>query len=86
VVEPGQRCDRQADELTWRHEVGERVRCYRALRGWTQARLARVVGLSDKHVSSLELGRIAVDLRDLRVLADALGVTVTRLTADDPTA
>jgi transcriptional regulator with XRE-family HTH domain len=72
------------DELTRWHELGERVRYYRALRGWTQGRLGRVLGWDSQAVSAVELGRAAVDPADLRPLADALGVTLARLAGEEP--
>lgn len=60
-------------------EIAERVRRYRAERGWTQAELARRAGVSRGTVSRIELALERPLGRTARSLAAALGVEVERL-------
>jgi transcriptional regulator with XRE-family HTH domain len=49
---------------------------WRALRGWSQARLAREAGVSRTTVSNLELGKAdGIEWPTLDALASALGAT-----------
>ena len=59
--------------------VGRKVRKRRLARGWTQKVLADLAGLHRAHLGEIERGDINVTLSTLKVLADALGVTVTDL-------
>ncbi len=55
----------------------------RKRRGWTQVELAERAGCEQPTVSRAEKGSEAVTLRQLRQLADALGVTLADLFLDD---
>lgn len=57
------------DELS---ELGAAIRCWRAEREWSQAKLAETSGVSQQQVSKWESGR-GVDVRELLSLLRALG-------------
>ncbi len=61
--------------------VGRNVRELRLLRGFSQERLAELVGNSPKHIGLIEQGRANVGLDLLVQLAAALSVSVTDLFA-----
>lgn len=69
----------QDDHLPPASEMGERVRRWRAERGWTQAQLARKASLTAGTVSRIEAGRSRPLGRTAHQLAQALGVEVERL-------
>lgn len=66
--------------------IGENVRSLRAAAGLTQAQLGEAVGMAVPHVSRLEKGGHLPSLRTLNRVANALGVTVCRLTERPPPA
>lgn len=53
--------------------IGERVRKYRRQKGWSQEQLGAMVGFSYSKISKIENGDWD-SLRDLRLIAKALGV------------
>ena len=55
--------------------VGERIRTYRMARGFSQAFLAGLVGVTGATLSRWETGHIQLRVPNLEVLARALGVT-----------
>jgi len=63
-----------------RLRLGMEIRALRDERGWTQARLARLAGMTRNDLSKLENGQ-AVDLADALNLLDALGIEGDRWTA-----
>jgi transcriptional regulator with XRE-family HTH domain len=65
--------------------VGERVRALRTGRGLTQLRLAGRAGLSRPSLANIEAGRQNLGVRQLCALAEALGVPVEELLAEDRT-
>jgi transcriptional regulator with XRE-family HTH domain len=65
--------------------VGERVRTFRTARGLTQLRLAGRAGLSRPSLANIEAGRQNLGVRQLCALAEALGVPVEELLAEDRT-
>ena len=56
-----------------------RIRGLRAERAWTQADLAKRVGLSRVNITDRESGRKAVNVDELPAFADALGVSMAYL-------
>ena len=66
------------DDITSR--FGRRVRQLRRARGWSQEALADRCGLDRTYISGIERGRRNVSLRDIEVIAQALGVSVSELT------
>lgn len=55
-------------------EVGQNVKQVRESVGLTQERLAELIGLGEKHVSSVERGAVGVSLPTLRQLCVRLSV------------
>lgn len=67
-------------ELTTTLErLGERVRTLRTERGLTQARLAEIAQLDDKHLQVIEHGGTNLTVSSLLGLATALDVTLAEL-------
>jgi DNA-binding XRE family transcriptional regulator len=58
---------------------GKRLRQLRQRRGWTQAEMADILGLDRSYLAEIETGKRNVCLLNLRVIADGLGVTLSRL-------
>lgn len=56
--------------------VGERLSELRLRRGYTTNKLANLCGLSQSFVRSVELGEKGITTENLRLLCDALGVTL----------
>lgn len=71
--------------MSQRLQVGARIRSLRLDRNLTQERLAERAGVSRDTVIYAETGRKAVSLDVIHLLAQALGVPVTLLFADDST-
>jgi transcriptional regulator with XRE-family HTH domain len=62
-----------------RTTIGERVRTYRLRRGLTQARLAHLVGRSERWLIEVERGGVDPRLSDALALARVLSVAVDDL-------
>ncbi|MET7952201.1 XRE family transcriptional regulator [Micromonospora sp. NPDC005324] len=61
--------------------IGEKVRAYRAARGWTLAVLASRSGVSRRMIVQIEQGQTNPSISVLLRLGEALGVGLPRLTA-----
>ena len=59
--------------------TGETIRSLREKKGYTQAALAQLVGVSDKAVSKWETGKGLPDITLIQPLAQALGISVIEL-------
>ncbi|MFA5506828.1 MAG: helix-turn-helix transcriptional regulator [Vulcanimicrobiota bacterium] len=59
--------------------IGERIRRFRRERNWTQADLARVVGIQKQNISRYESGRVEPRRDKLQQFADAFDITVEEL-------
>lgn len=70
--------------MTERVQPGDRVRFWRNGRGLGQVQLAMRAGISVDYLQSIEQGRRTPSVRALQGLADALGVSVLTLRAQDP--
>ena len=62
-----------------RTTIGERVRTYRLRRGLTQARLAHMIGRSERWLIDVERGGVDPRLSDALALARVLSVAVDDL-------
>lgn len=56
-------------------EVGQKIKKLRELRNYTQEHIAKGVGISQQHYSSLELGQYEISIQQLYKIADLLEVT-----------
>lgn len=61
--------------------VGEKIRIFRVLKGWTQAKLGSKTGITVSNISRLELGRHCPSLFTIACLAVALEVDLSDLLA-----
>lgn len=64
--------------------VGERLRYWRERRALSQRELAEAAGVAQNTVWRTENGEAAAHPATLRKLAQALGIPVDQLTAEDP--
>lgn len=64
--------------------LARNIRLLRALRGWTQETLATEAGLHRTFVAHVERGARNISLTNIERIADAFGVTVSRLFEDNP--
>ena len=62
-----------------RARFGQRLRTLRKKRGWTQAEMADVLGLDRSYLAEIEEGKRNVCLMNLEVIANGLGLTLSRL-------
>lgn len=63
-------------------EVRERIKKFRDLRGFSTTELSKLTGISQSTISKLENGKRKVDIELLRKIAEALGISVDRLTGE----
>jgi transcriptional regulator with XRE-family HTH domain len=63
--------------------LGERIRDLRKARGWSQERFADVCGVHRTYMGHLERGEKNVSFNTLVRLADALGITLSELLAEE---
>ena len=66
----------QRDILT---RFGHRVRALRTARGQSQETFAEACGIDRTYISGIERGRRNVGLKNIEVIANALGVTLSEL-------
>jgi len=59
--------------------IGERIRHYRLLKGWTQEQLAEVLDSQGTYVGRVERGEQNLQLHTLEKIADALHISVYAL-------
>ena len=57
-------------------EVGKRIEELREKRGYSQNRLAEWAGVSQTHLRRVELGEADITLGHLRLICDALGISL----------
>ena len=61
-----------------RVNFGERLRKLRKKRGWTQSEMSHVLGLDRSYLAEIEEGKRNVCLLNLKVIADGLGLSMSR--------
>lgn len=61
----------------------QRIRSARKAKGWSQAELAKRVGMDQAHVSRLENGEVGASIETLSRIARELDVTASQLIGDD---
>lgn len=65
-------------------ETYKNIKKLRLERGWTQGELAKRTGYADKSViSRIENGKVDLTTRQVRIFAEAFGVTASELMGDD---
>lgn len=74
---------RKSNEKTGSHEFGKRLKEFRKSRHWTQAQLAKKIGVDPSMVGSYERGVHYPPVPTLLKLAGELGVSVDRLLGAD---
>lgn len=62
--------------------VGERIRAMRIQRGMSQSEMAKIVGISQAHMSNIENGHSNITLENLFALHDILGVSMASFFVD----
>ncbi|MGG4142086.1 helix-turn-helix transcriptional regulator [Paenibacillus algorifonticola] len=62
------------------HQLAQRVRAFRKLKGYTQQELAKVLGVSVAVLGSLERGTRKADAKLLIHISNTLGVSYEELT------
>lgn len=58
---------------------GQRVRELRQTKGWSQEAFAAKCGLDRTYISGIERGKRNVSLRNIEVIAETLGLTLSDL-------
>ncbi|ACS98761.1 MULTISPECIES: helix-turn-helix transcriptional regulator [Paenibacillus] len=61
------------------HQLAQRVRAFRKLKGYTQQELAKVLGVSVAVLGSLERGTRKPDARLMMNIANTLGISYEEL-------
>lgn len=56
--------------------VGKKIKTFRKLRGFTQADLAEKIGISEKHVSKIEMGIYVPTLINFINILDVLNISL----------
>lgn len=69
-----------------KQEFGRRLQSLMLERNWNQAELARAAGLGRDSISTYIRGKVFPDPKNLKRIADALGVTPQQLMPSDMTA
>ncbi len=54
------------------YKIGKRIRDARQAKGLTQSELAELIGISDKSVSALEVGRVEPSITQMQAISHAL--------------
>lgn len=57
-------------------QTGERIRTLREEAGFSQNRLAEMVGISQTHLRRVELGQAGISVDHLEMICDALKITL----------
>ena len=59
--------------------IGSSIAKFRRQKGWTQAKLAKVTGLSRGYIAALEEGKGNPRIKTLAIIAEILGVGIEEL-------
>ena len=57
--------------------IGKQIKRYREQAGLTQEQLAEVVGVTQENISQMENDKLGITVDKLRLICDALDVTIT---------
>lgn len=63
-------------------KIGKRIREARQAKGLTQSELAEAIGISDKSVSALEVGRVEPSITQMQAIAQALEKPIGSFTGE----
>jgi len=61
-------------------QFGSRVRAFRQSKGLSQEAFADLCGLDRTYISSVERGNRNVSLKNIKLIADSLGISISELT------
>ena len=64
------------------HELGKRISYFRARKGLSQETLGEKIGVNNKHISNIEIGKSRPSLDSLIEIANALGISADDLLVD----
>lgn len=65
-----------------RVQFGDRIRALRQERGWTQVEMADFLAMDRSYLSEIENGKKDPSLTMLKVIAEGLSISISKLTAD----
>lgn len=60
-------------------KLGQNIKYYRKLKNWSQNEFSEKINFSREHLACIETGREYISLRKLFLIADILGVSLTKL-------
>ena len=63
-------------------ELGKRISYFRARKGFSQETLGEKIGVNNKHISNIEIGKSRPSLDSLIEIANALGISADDLLVD----
>jgi transcriptional regulator with XRE-family HTH domain len=63
-----------------RVQLGDRVRALRQERGWTQVEMADFLAMDRSYLSEIENGKKDPSLSMLKVIAEGLSISISKLT------
>ena len=63
-------------------ELGKRISYFRARKGFSQETLGERIGVNNKHISNIEIGKSRPSLDSLVEIANALGISADDLLVD----
>ena len=63
-------------------ELGKRISYFRARKGFSQETLGERIGVNNKHISNIEIGKSRPSLESLVEIANALGISADDLLVD----
>lgn len=64
-------------KLSWRREIGAKIKEARIARNLSQAELASLVGLDQPHVARIESGQYNFTVGTLGLICSAMGMTIS---------
>ena len=66
-------------------ELGKRISYFRARKGFSQETLGERIGVNNKHISNIEIGKSRPSLESLVEIANALGISADDLLVEPGT-
>ena len=65
-------------------ELGKRISYFRARKGFSQETLGERIGVNNKHISNIEIGKSRHSLASREQIANAVGITADDLRVGSP--